>query len=151
MHETFKRAVEALHPTFEALMASAPVVGRDVATGTRGVYLFSDGAAHLYVGRSNDIRQRHRGHCRASPASAAFAMRLARVATGRRRDYRPGPGTVKALMTDPVFKGALDDACAQVAGMDFRYVAENDPTRQALLEIYCSVVLATPHNDFDNH
>jgi len=28
---------------------------------------------------------------------------------------------------------------------------EVDQTRQALLEIYCAVVLATPYNDFATH
>ena len=35
--------------------------------------------------------------------------------------------------------------------MSVRYVSEPDPIRQALLEMYVSVSLATPHNDFDNH
>jgi hypothetical protein len=35
--------------------------------------------------------------------------------------------------------------------MDYRYVAEHDQTCQALLEIYCSVALATPFNDFGTH
>jgi hypothetical protein len=34
--------------------------------------------------------------------------------------------------------------------MDYRCV-ETDPTKQELLEIYCAAVLATEHNDFDNH
>jgi hypothetical protein len=152
MHQAFERVVDALHPKFEALMKSPPVSDRaDVPAGTRGIYLFSDGPRHLYVGRSNDIRKRHRGHCRASPNSAAFAMRLARQATGLKRDYRPGLGNVKQLVKNAVFKQALDDAVEAVSQMSFRFVAEDDPTRQALLEIYVSVVLATPHNDFDNH
>ena len=32
-----------------------------------------------------------------------------------------------------------------------RYVEETDPLRQALLEIYVSIVLATPFNDFNMH
>jgi len=35
--------------------------------------------------------------------------------------------------------------------MDVRYVEETDPLRQALLEIYVSIVLKTPYNDFDTH
>ena len=35
--------------------------------------------------------------------------------------------------------------------MHVRYVYEPDPMRQALLEMYVSVSLGTPHNDFDNH
>jgi hypothetical protein len=35
--------------------------------------------------------------------------------------------------------------------MDVRYVEETDPLRQALLEIYVSIILKTPYNDFDTH
>jgi hypothetical protein len=35
--------------------------------------------------------------------------------------------------------------------MNLRFVEENDPVRQALLEIYVAVTLNTPYNDFDNH
>jgi hypothetical protein len=35
--------------------------------------------------------------------------------------------------------------------MDVRYVEETDALRQALLEIYVSIVLKTPYNDFDTH
>ena len=35
--------------------------------------------------------------------------------------------------------------------MEYRYVEETDQIRQALLEIYCSVALDTPYNDFGTH
>ena len=35
--------------------------------------------------------------------------------------------------------------------MELRYVEETDPLRQALLEIYASIVHATPYNDFNTH
>ena len=40
---------------------------------------------HLYVGRSNDLRGRYGRHCRpgATHRQAAFAFRLARIATNR--------------------------------------------------------------------
>jgi hypothetical protein len=37
------------------------------------------------------------------------------------------------------------------SNMDLRYVKEADPARQALLEIYASVVLRKKVNDFDTH
>jgi hypothetical protein len=56
-----------------------------------------------------------------------------------------------AFMKDPVFKAAFDDARRQMREMDYRCVREDDPIRQALLEIYYATVLNTEHNDFDNH
>ncbi len=35
--------------------------------------------------------------------------------------------------------------------MEYRYVEEPDQNRQALLEIYCAIVLDTPYNDFGTH
>ena len=54
-------------------------------------------------------------------------------------------------MEDEDFKKAFEDAKERIRKMDFRYVEETDPTRQALLEIYCAVVLGTPYNSFKTH
>jgi hypothetical protein len=35
--------------------------------------------------------------------------------------------------------------------MEYRYVEEIDQNRQALLEMYCAIVLETPFNDFSTH
>lgn len=77
---------------------------------------------------------------------------LARKATGKKRNYKKGSGETRAeLMKHPTFKAAFDEARKQMKEMDYRCVREDDPTKQALLEIYCAIVLGTEHNDFDNH
>jgi hypothetical protein len=35
--------------------------------------------------------------------------------------------------------------------MDLRFVEEHDPLKQALLEIYVSIVLGTAYNHFNTH
>lgn len=117
------------------------------------IYLFSEGDRHLYVGRTKNFRQRMRNH--SIPASqhnqAVFAFRLAREVTGRTvADYK-GDGRRQALIKDANFLLAFTAAKARVRTMDLRYVEETDPLRQALLEIYTSVSLQTPYNDFDTH
>ncbi len=83
---------------------------------------------------------------------ASFAFRLAREATGNMKPtYTPGVGTRDALIEDPLFLQAFNDAKARIRGMDLRYVEESEPVRQCLLEVYVAVVLETPYNDFDNH
>ena len=57
----------------------------------------------------------------------------------------------KGLMEDPVFKAAFMAAKARIRNMDYRFVEETDQNTQALLEIYCAVVLSTPYNDFKTH
>ncbi|HPW21811.1 MAG TPA: hypothetical protein PLE61_13475 [Vicinamibacterales bacterium] len=54
-------------------------------------------------------------------------------------------------MADPQFAQAFAQAKTRVWAMDIRYIQEDDPTRQALLEIYVATVLKTPFNDFDTH
>ena len=83
---------------------------------------------------------------------AAFAFRLAREATGNLiATYKRGEGSRTSLMENQAFIKAFTDAKARIRSMDLRFVEESDPTRQALLEIYVSVVLSTPYNDFDTH
>lgn len=156
MHPKFAVVAEVLHSSFESLIAQEPRRSdqpwpRDKV---RGVYLFSEDGRHLYVGRTNDVRARYGRHSLpgAHHGMAAFAFRLAREETGQvKATYRAGKGSRKALAVDPVFKAAFDAAKARVRRMDFRYVSEPDPVRQAVLEIYSAVALETPYNDFDNH
>ena len=54
-------------------------------------------------------------------------------------------------MKDAEFIGAFDRAKARIREMDIRFVAEPDPLRQAVLEIYTAIALQTPYNDFDTH
>jgi len=55
------------------------------------------------------------------------------------------------LSKDPAFAQAFAAAKARIRQMDLRFVEENDPFRQALLEIYAAIALNTPHNDFETH
>jgi hypothetical protein len=105
------------------------------------------------VGRTNNIRRRLAGHCRpsASHFTATFAFRIARESTGKLKATYRTDGSRRTLVQDPEFAEAFRFAKARVASMHLRFVEEVDPTRQALLEIYCATVLQTPYNDFDNH
>lgn len=57
----------------------------------------------------------------------------------------------KALMDLPEFRDAFAESKARIRRMEYRFVEERDQNCQALLEIYCSVVLGTPYNDFKTH
>lgn len=124
---------------------------RDVPA--RGIYLFSEDGASLYVGRTNRLRRRIQNHCRpsASHNQATFAFRIARHDSGRKIATYRTDGSRSALELDSDFSPAFVAAKERVARMQLRYVREDDPTRQALLEIYVATVLSTPFNDFENH
>jgi hypothetical protein len=156
MDAKFAALVETLAPKLEQLLAMAPrrygELPRDMPVS--GVYLFAENGRHLYVGRSNVLRNRYGRHCRpgATHRQAAFAFHLAREAAGRTTaSYKAGEGSRAGLMLDPVFASAFKAAKERIRAMEYRYVEEADQNRQALLEIYCAVVLSTPYNDFGTH
>lgn len=118
-----------------------------------GVYLFSEGEHPLYVGRTNNIRRRLQQHCRqgSSHNSAPFAFRLARESRKVNKATYKTQGSRAGLLQDQDFVLAFKDAKARLRAMSIRVVEENNPLRQALLEMYVAVVLVAPYNDFDNH
>lgn len=118
-----------------------------------GIYLFSEEAKHLYVGRSNRLRARIRRHgVEASRHNvAAFAFRLAREAMGYTLATYRTEGSRHQLVEDSAFAEAFLRAKARIREMAVRYVEETDQITQALLEMYVAIVLGTPYNDFETH
>lgn len=155
MHPVFKEYIDSLEPSFQRLLNMKPVT---VATlppevPLSGIYLFSENGKHLYVGRTNTIRKRLQNHCRPSSGhnSATFAFRLTREITGIMQATYVTEGSRASLEQHPTFGPEFISQKRRVREMQVRYVSETDPMRQALLEMYVSVSLGTPHNDFDNH
>lgn len=155
MHPEFREYVEQLMPAFERLMQMTPILACDLprTMPKRGVYLLSEGEDHQYVGRSNRLRKRIRNHGRENSThkQAAFAMRLARKASGYLKATYKTEGSRAWLSKDPVFRKHLAEAKSRIAKMHIRFVEMVEPNCQALLEMYVAIVLKTPHNDFDNH
>jgi hypothetical protein len=155
MDPRFSTTVESLHPSFQRLLAMDPVKALDFPRHLpqAGIYLLSEGSQHLYVGRTNRVCKRLSNHCRPSATHkmAAFAFRLAREATGKLKATYKAEGSRAHLMTDPAFVSAFESAKARIRVMDVRFVAEDDPVNQTILEVYVAVVLQTRYNDFDTH
>jgi hypothetical protein len=161
MDQRFAALVERLHPAYLKLISKTPVTGGAAPefgmgelAAKRGVYLFTENKKHLYVGRSNRLFERYKNHWgpKKTEREAAFAFKLAREATGlMKATYKKGTGSRESLVLDPTFGAAFIAAKERIRAMEYRWVEETDPTCQCLLEIYVSVALATPYNDFDNH
>ena len=119
----------------------------------KGIYLFSENGNHLYVGRTNNIRRRIQNHCRLSAThnQATFAFRIARGETNFKKATYKTEGSRKVIEEDQVFKSAFISAKERLRNMELRFVEVEDPILQALFEIYASVTLETPYNDFENH
>jgi hypothetical protein len=61
-------------------------------------------------------------------------------------------GSRAALAKEIEFAAEFEKAKQRVALMDLRFVElKDDPTGQALLEIYVATILKTPYNDFNTH
>ena len=155
MDQTFRELVESLEPKFQSLISMPPVRFSSLPSNLpeRGIYLFSEGNEHLYIGRTNNLRKRLQNHCRLGGThfTATFAFRIARETTGRTKATYTKAGSRSELCADPVFGPAFEASKRRVAEMDIRYVGEAGSTAQALLEIYAATVLRTKYNDFDNH
>lgn len=83
----------------------------------KGVYLFSEGEKHMYVGRSNNLRRRYGHHCNpGSPHNqAVFAFKIARRTTGRTEAaYLPGEHSRVGLSADGVFREAFREVSAEL-------------------------------------
>jgi hypothetical protein len=152
MNEVFRQHVEQLHAKYEALMRMEPVTigGLPRNVPNSGIYVFSEGASHLYVGRSKRLRNRLRYHS-SSAEDAPFAFKLAREQTGNTKASYSSKGSRQKLLANPRFRAAFQAAKERIRRMQIRFVDEPDPVRQALLEIYVTISLEASYNDFDTH
>lgn len=155
MNPRFAAITQSLPGRLEELLA-CPVISPAKLPRTfngAGVYLFTENDAHLYVGRSNDLRQRIGIHTRPASATyqAAFAYRLAREIAGIKKvPYRKLLPHEDWSLVEP-FLSAFPASKQRIKRMDLRFVLEPDPLAQMLLEVYVATALDTPYNDFDNH
>ena len=148
MDQKFQALVYQLPTLLEQLRSWEPRA-KGEGLPERGVYLFSEGSDHLYVGRTDRLPSRYREHCSGRNNDAPFAFKLARISANRPR-IRGGP-TRKQLEIDPVFAEAFQMAKKRVRSLEFRWVAIDDPNLQCLFEIYATLALDAKHNDFENH
>ncbi len=148
MNDRFLQHIESLHPSFDALLACIPFTFSELPKQLpdAGIYLFTEGDRHLYVGRTNRLRKRLQQHCRpGSPhSSSPFAFRLAREARNIQKASHTPKGSRKQLMEDLAFSAAFGSSKMRISNMHIRVIEESNPFRQALLEIYTAVSLEAP-------
>ena len=155
LDQAFLSAAAELHSKLESLIAAKPFIYQKRPRGlpSHVVYLFSDGDAPLYVGRSRNFSQRLGNHCRPSSTAnqSSFAFKLGCEASALIPTPYAGPHTRQKLLQSAEFISGFSLAKARLNEMQIRFVEEEDSVRQALLEIYCAVALRTPYNDFETH
>lgn len=154
MHKYFKDYIDEL-PTLMRQLKNSKLRARneldDVTYG--GIYVFYDTESRqpVYVGRSNDIKQRIQFHSRPSSGhgSATFAFILAKenvAKEGMNINIER-----KILEKEALFSDKFRSAKLTVSKMLIRVVEVDDPILQTLLEVYAAVELKTKYNDFSNH
>jgi hypothetical protein len=150
MDKRFEARMQTVIARFGQLMASPPLSRNRLPNSIEGggVYLFSEGSVHYYVGRSKCVRTRIMQHTRPSSLDAPFAFRRARQLLKLPATYTTN-GSREQLLADSSFLETLNAQKRWIESLDVRYVIEVDPTNQALLEVYASDVLQTPYNDFN--
>lgn len=117
----------------------------------KGIYLLCEGKTVLYVGRSNRIVKRLKDHICNSHFKATFAFLLARETTGNLKPSYKREGSRTHLLKDRKFQECFDAARERIGKMNVLVLEENNPTKQALLEIYAATVTSAPYSVFDNH
>ena len=146
MNADFQRIVERMEGLLEKLRGS-PEYARDRMRGMprQGVYVLYEGGKPIYVGRSNNIPQRIRGHSAASRhESATFAFKLLREKLGNPE------GTRKEVQEE--YQEEYDLQRKRVGDMTIRVVEIEDQREQTVFEIYAVLALGTTrYNTFETH
>ena len=122
----------------------------------KGVYCLYEGDEPLYIGRTNNIRNRVLAHRRAGNVNnqAAFAFNIAKEEFEKEHPRRDISGlTRKELERDGDFAPLFTKAKERVRKMSVRFVEIQDPIEQTIFEVYAHMELVTPprFNSFENH
>lgn len=119
-----------------------------------GVYCFYEGDKPLYVGRTDNIRNRVLQQRRLGGRhnSAAFAFNIAKKDIGEDHPNEEVDGLKRGeLSKNHVFDWLFTEAKMRVRKMSVRFVEIQDSNEQAIFEVYAHMKLGTPFNDFSNH
>lgn len=152
MNSDFAKFTEQLETKYAALMSMPPVIAEEVPgdTPVGGIYLFSEQGIPLYTGRTRRrIAIRIRNHFSTAP-DCPFAWLLTREVTGFKATYRR-EGSRRDLLLRDDFVKLYQEAKTRIRKMDVQYVAESNPLRQTLLEVYTAVSAKSRYNDYDTH
>src|SRR4051812_24758599 len=127
MHPAFARRMTIVAARFDELMACPSFTRDDIPASAKagGVYLFSEGETHLYIGRSKNIQKRLLLHSRPGVVDAPFAFRRARYITGKGPSYKK-EGSRLRLLEDDVFFAIYQEQKLWIAALSIRFVLEAD-------------------------
>jgi predicted GIY-YIG superfamily endonuclease len=159
MMNTFEQIIDSMPVLLEKLINKPLLKKEEIFTKQasfpkKGIYVFFENNKPIYVGRSNNIKQRLNGHRSqgSDRFSATFAFRLAVNEYEKR--YRESTKGIRrqSLEKDQNFSVIFREAKARVSVMGIKTVDIDDPITQTLFEVYAAMKLGTlEFNSFDNH
>lgn len=153
---TFERIIEEMPVLLEQLNSKPMLKKGDDQSCLpgKGIYVLFDNDKPTYVGRSNNVKQRLKGHCSQSSDrfSATFAFRLA-IKEYEQKFGKSTKGILRQnLEKNPDFKILFTDAKAKVSEMGIKSIGIDDQIKQTIFEVYAAMKLGTlEFNSFDNH
>jgi hypothetical protein len=117
-----------------------------------GVYVFYEQGKPMFVGRSDNMKDRilTQGRQSSTHNSAPFAFSIAKEIAIKKGFYDPSK-TRAQIEKMPIFKEVFNQSKKRVAKMSIRYVSIEDPIEQTLFQVYAAMKFYTPYNDFKTH
>jgi hypothetical protein len=91
-----------------------------------------------------------RNHTSGRGEQSVFAFKLARDLANKKNRYTVAESR-KALMKDAEFSAAMRLTTLRVKQMGAKYVQIDDPILRYLFEVYATLSLEAPYNDFNTH
>jgi predicted GIY-YIG superfamily endonuclease len=152
MNRVFASHTDQMPALFKALMnAESKPVSAAMHPDAPGIYLLIDNNGVVqYVGRTRKLRQRLRAHRTANHNSASFAFKRARRELGVAASYTKATSRA-ALQADEIFGECFRRNVAAISNMSVRFLRVADPVDQYLLELYATLELGMPLDEFDTH
>ena len=138
------------HPMFKKVEIGAG----QTTLPRQGIYVLYEEGKPIYVGRSNNLKQRLRDHSNQGNDrfSATFAFRLAIKKYENKFQKNTKVIRRQDLENEPDFAIMFKEAKARVKEMGIKVVAIDDQITQTLFEVYAAMTLGTlEFNSFANH
>jgi len=150
--KTFATIIREMSKLLSQLKASQYFMKKDAnKLPKQGIYVFYNVDKPIYVGRSNNIPSRIRGHSTqsASHNTASFGYRLAWERAARRINIEGK--TRNQLMKTRIFRKIYNDQLREIAKMRIKAVKIEGQIEQTIFEVYASMELKTKYNYFNTH
>ena len=153
MNTKFNDIIYSLPELYERLVNYNQIYRNNlVRIPKSGIYVFYENGIPMFVGRTNSMKDRiiTQGRPGSNHNAAPLAFLMARKAA-EENDIDVTGRTRGELEKDPIFNDLFIKSKIRVSKMSIRLVLIEDQITQAIFQIYASMELNTPYNDFKTH